>query len=92
MRGPDELVEGMNGITMPRRNASPWDLLTGRGSETVSPPVQRYEVDLTDPRSYEEQMYDQSFLRDPSSETLLAPDFDIDALAEQVTREAGRRR
>ncbi len=52
-------------------------------------PVRR-QVELSDPRSYEEQMSEQQFLADPDDplRPLLPPGFDVEALAEQVEREA----
>ncbi|GFR52646.1 hypothetical protein Agub_g15238 [Astrephomene gubernaculifera] len=108
LRGPDELIEGLGrggggGSTSEGRLSSRRDLFQrlfggggGSGSADAGLPIQRYEVDLNDPREYEEQMEEQQFLLDPEDPTapLLPPDFDIDALAREVEEEArgkGRR-
>ncbi|KXZ41595.1 hypothetical protein GPECTOR_375g164 [Gonium pectorale] len=90
VRGPDELVEGL-GRNVPTSRRGFFDSLFGGGSDAdAGLPVERYEVDLTDPRDFEEQMEEQQFLADPDdpSAPLLPPDFDIDALARQVEAEA----
>ncbi|GLC36467.1 hypothetical protein PLESTB_000151400 [Pleodorina starrii] len=98
LRGPDQLVEGLNGMSAASSPRGPEGATTRRGffeslfggGEEVEPPIQRFEVDLNDPRDFEEQMEEQQFLADPDdpSAPLLPPDFDFDALARQVEQEA----
>ncbi|EFJ49095.1 hypothetical protein VOLCADRAFT_117417 [Volvox carteri f. nagariensis] len=101
LRGPDQLVEGLNGASAASSRSSSSSSSTtrrgffesifgggGGGGEDL--PVQRFEVDLNDPRDFDEQMEDQQFLADPDDPTapILPPDFDIDALARQVEADA----
>ncbi|PNW78095.1 hypothetical protein CHLRE_10g464050v5 [Chlamydomonas reinhardtii] len=92
VKGPDELVEGLNGMDRSSSRRGLFDNLFGGGRQAggSSLPINRYEVDLSDPRDYEEQMEEQQFLADPDDPTapILPPDFDIDALARQVEAEA----
>ncbi len=94
LRGPDELVEGLSAPAPegPSRRGFLQQLFGG-GGERVDLPVQRFEVDLSDPRDYEEQMAEQQFLADPDDPTapLLPEGFDIEALARQVEAEARAR-
>eukprot|EP00198_Chlamydomonas_reinhardtii_P009281 XP_001698618.1 predicted protein [Chlamydomonas reinhardtii] len=83
VKGPDELV------LIPSRPVRQPVWRRAAGGRLVAAD-QRYEVDLSDPRDYEEQMEEQQFLADPDDPTapILPPDFDIDALARQVEAEA----
>lgn len=93
LRGPDELVEGLSAPAPegPSRRGFLQQLFGG--GERSDLPVQRFEVDLSDPRDYEEQMAEQQFLADPDDPTapLLPEGFDIEALARQVEAEARAR-
>ncbi|GIL61428.1 hypothetical protein Vafri_15877 [Volvox africanus] len=91
LRGPDQLVEGLNGASSTSSTRRGFfESLFGGADERVELPVQRFEVDLNDPRDYDEQMEEQQFLADPDdpSAPILPRDFDIEALARQVEAEA----
>ncbi|KAF8066169.1 PRY2 [Scenedesmus sp. PABB004] len=81
---PGELVEG---IQLPPPD-NPFARLLGRGGRGG---VNRFEVDLDDPRPYDRQLYDQTLLDDPDVpgfQPALPRGFDLQDYAREVEAEA----
>ncbi|KIY99945.1 hypothetical protein MNEG_8011 [Monoraphidium neglectum] len=84
---PAELVEG---VEAPRAN--PFERLFSARS-TRDYPIDRPEVDFSDPRPYEQQLFDQVLLDDPDIpgyQPALPEGFDINEFAKEIARERKR--
>lgn len=83
---PGEIYEG---IASPRED-NPFARLMRPGSRGAPFPYDRPEVDFSDPRPYERQLFEQVLLDDPDVpgyQPALPKGFDLDELAREVAKE-----